>query len=301
MANNWSDPYLRGVKRQISAFEKRSVPTTLGRAVVMPGEPPARETEIGEVEELRQAGFDPMYIFGVEREQALAVELYKYYYDTCHIHWEEVGEFLLSAQLPFSYIHLDFTSQLKQDELEAIQSWMGKVDRIARLRVSVVSTRRQDHQIEYEQMLRRTTIGNLCHQASVCEDGPGEGRFAKIWDSVASSTDTTQILTAVMLLNFLFGINAMTYGDLCVVGQEDGKNTLPRVRGTHRLTNITRFMYSEPTGHHQMFTLWCDLVPLQLATVPDEQSWVLNEMANVLGSVAGDLPQFIPELYVEAR
>ena len=295
MTNDWSDPHLRGTKRALSVYEKSSLLTTAGRALIFPGEPPQREGEVGEIEELRNAGYDPHYIFGVEADKHRVVTLHEYYYDNAHIHFDTAEDFLLQSRGGFSYIHLDFDTQFNADEANTVQAMMNRVAPLARIRISSLLTRRGKTQIEYENTLRRATLQMLCHEAAKLDETSPD-RWERYWAMLRESNDSTQLHATLMVLNFFFDINCWSWSDSCQV-----EPFLPKVKGSHRVTNLQRFTYSEVGGHHVMFTTWCDLVPHHPASIPATIDWTLNELANFFESIVTPISQFIPELFMEAQ
>lgn len=296
MSNDWTDPTLRGIKRELSLYEKATLPTRQGRALLLPGEPPRREGEASEVEDLIRSGYNPHFIYGVEQDQDLAVDLYDYYYDEIHIHLEEAGEFLRRSRGGFSYIHLDFCVPFNQDSFDTIQSWLGRVTPIARVRVSSYGSRRAAPQLEYEMMIRRTILQRLIDECAQLDDNAD--RWKRYWAALEESDDSTQIHLGIMFLNFFFGTDSWRWADSCLI-----ESHLPQVKGAHRLANIRRFSYSEPGGHNSiMFTSWVDLVPHRIDTMPgDKNAWLLNEIANFFAAITTPLPRFIPEFFQEDK
>lgn len=283
----WADRYLRGVKRDLSRYEKETaVPSSGAKAMIMPSCPNT------EVEELIAVGYRPEQIFCVEREQTLADALLEHYWDSVHVHWDEVGHFLERAVGPFSYLHLDYCGHLLHDELAGIEAAHMKLAAYARLRVSLLRVRQRDTTRDYEHLLAENILVRL---AAVCQS---RDRYESRWDTYLDALidgDTTQIVLGIWLLNHLFGLGVWEYADRCTV-QGD---YLPEVNGTHILTNIRRFTYNEVGGRSPMYTVWCDAAPLR-TDVSNDPQWVVDEVARVFHAMAQPILSFSnPDLYLE--
>jgi hypothetical protein len=202
-----------------------------------------------------------------------------------------VSEFLTKSQGGFSYIHLDFCSQYNQEESDAVLATWGRVAPVARIRVSALQTRRMEAQIEYENMLRRRFLLLLAEAARVVNK---DEKWDYYIDALRESKDTTQIIAAQLLLQFFFNVNCWAWSDSC----EMNTLHLPNVHGSHQLANIARFSHSEVGGRHIMATVWVDLLPLNVSTIPNEE-WVFKTLDRFFLSIVNPIPNFVPELFRE--
>lgn len=289
MTNDWSNPYTRETKRKISIYEKATLPIKEGRALIMPGEPP-RKDQRGEAEELIMLGWDPLRIIGVEEEEHRAVELYDHYYDRMQIHLEEIGLFLRKAYSHFSYIHFDFCGHLKHNQITAIESAMNHTASHTRIRVSTLASRRSDAQIEDENVIRRKVLKVLCEQLGKRDPG-NEDRWELYWQELQHSTDTTQVIFSILLLNYIFGMQLWSFSDLSL-----DRPFLPEPKGMYQITNVQRFVYSEMGNSNSMFTIWVDLAPQQAGM---DQERLVRQMNNLFADLVQEIPTFVPQLYTE--
>lgn len=281
----WSSEHERHVKRSLSRYEKTSLVNAYDRALILPGEPNT------EVEELINSGFDPMYIVCVEREQDIADALYEYYWDQCHVHWEEIGKFMARSKSygQYGYVHLDYCGHLKQDEIEGIQHWRRLMAPVSRVRVSIFRGMRMRDQFDLEEMLQEQLLVRLCEAISK-DDKNNYERWALLADSFREATDdTTRVVGALMLFNFFFGIdNVWKWTDRCAL---EGVS-VPEISGTHIIQNITRFKYNEEGAPNHMFTVWADLAPMPEMKTKKTRFDALAEMLLLL---AIPIPYFKPD------
>lgn len=286
---NWANEDLRMIKRQLSVFEKSSVPNTNGRAIILPSEPNT------EVEELIGVGFDPMRIFCIEHEQDKADKLYAHYWDDCHVHWEDVGTWMQRARGEgrYSYVHLDFCGHLKHEEIAAIQQCKRLMAPVSRVRVSVFRGMRLKHQFDLENMVRDQVLLRICEMCGAADEIFPD-RWQLFYDQIRENyDDTTQIVIATLLMTFFFGLDSIwDYTDRCNL---EGPY-LPEVHGNHTLVNIQRFVYHEIAAPNHMFSVWADVAPIANETVKESIQWRLNEIAKVFESISYRPPNFTPNL-----
>lgn len=288
MAHPWAGLEL---KRRLSQHEKASLLPVhaQGRALVMPGAPHT------EIEELVARGFVQASIHGIDHDATAAEELYDYYWDTCPIHYGEIGNWLSQTKRPFSYIHYDFMGQFKETELHALQASLGKLEPVSRIRVSTLRSRRHDAQYDFEDLLRRQMLIRLL---DAC--GQNDDQHRDIWAEAvaaiqADGADTTQLIAVILLLNHFFGVNAWEYSDGAVI---DAQGDLPEAKGTHVISNISRYSYNEFGNAARMMTMWVDLIPISLSG-PKHMPGVLDEMAKFARMVSMPLINYNPDHYQE--
>lgn len=278
---------LRANKRKISVFEKSTLLTTRGRALLLPGD------GNGEVEELITAGYDPAYIFGVENDPKTFTELFDFYYDTVHIVNDDIYTWMKrsKAKGSYSYLHLDLCGHVARQEFPNYQNWKGLFAPEARVRVSTFRGRRSAAQFDWESQLYDDLLLQWCrigHQ----RDTVDPQRWKEHYDILSRSMDdTTRIIVGLVIMNFFFGIgDYRQYVDDCI--RYDDWH-LPHVLGDHDIKNITRFSYNEPGNKSSMFTVWMDLVPLKNPLRTSEQ-WTLNMLHKIYEQMNYQVPHFNP-------
>lgn len=270
-APNWGDPERRYIKRRLSVYEKQTVINRDGRALIFPGSPHT------EVEELVEVGFNIGDVHGIERDQTVADHLYDHYLDTAHIHWIEADEFITKAQGPFSYVHLDFCNYFDRTALSCVEGLTNKLEWVARVRLSLYRSRKGEIQQGFEELLHRKVLDGLLRMAAQDDHFASDAR--ETMTLAADSRDVTRAITAVMLLNYTFGLQALNFADLVTA---DTDYPLPPVRGTHRINNVRRFQYHEPQSKHAMATIWADLMPLRGQAQMLSEDWRRREIVHVL-------------------
>lgn len=265
----------RYVKRELSSAEKATVPTTRGRALVLPGAPGS------EIEELIEAGFDAAYIIGVEHQARLADELMEYYRDGAHVFCAEVCDFMRHARMAqtYSYIHLDFCCQLTRELAVDIQAWRPLVAPTARVRMSTFRGRRSPAQMDTETLLINDTLLTWCEAAHDL-DNSDRPRWVAFHDFLVDhDTDTATVMAAIMIANFFFGMD--DFEEYVAEARARGP-FIPEVRGTHAISDITRWNYHERSSPNHMATTWVDLEPLGLDALRHSTQWTLNGLARIM-------------------
>jgi len=287
--HKFSNTRLRETKRQLSAHEKTALPTTSGRALLLPG------SIKGEVEELIDAGYDPAHIFGVEKEPGIYSELFDFYRDTVHIVNEDVFTWMRNSKArgTYSYIHLDMCGHLAQRDFYYYQHWSKLPAENARVRVSLFRGRRSAAQFDWESRLYDELLLQWCrigHERDVNDPARWEAYYNHFQEHI---NDSTRIMVGLMIMNFFFGIeDYRTFLQTC---SEQGEWYIPHVLGDHDITNIKRYTYNEAGSPNYMFTVWADLVPLTNPLRTSEQ-WALNGIDKIFQQMDFTVPPFNPNL-----
>lgn len=287
MPGRFGNRELRPTKRRLSTYEKSSLVTTEGRALVLPGSPNT------EIEELAEAGYDACRIFGVEQDEKTFRELQRHYHDSAHLFHDDVFKWMSRAQGlgQYSYIHLDFCGHFTSEQAVGMQEWKDLAAPEARLRVSVFRGRRSPLQFDWEETMQHDLLLNWC-QLAFDTDEVDQDRWVAHDNQVRDTLeDTTKIIVALMTLTFFFGVtDYRTYLDNC---RQHG-NYLPSVEGRHVLTGIHRFIYNEPGSPNHMFTVWVDLKPMPTDPMRHSTQWTLNELNRIFDSISYHVPIFNP-------
>lgn len=247
-------------------------------ALILPAHPPQEPGHKGEVEELVDAGFAIRNIICVERDEAIADELYRFYYDQLQVHYEELDDFLDKCVSKFSYVHLDFCAQLNENQLRTIQSLRSKLSPVAHVRISTAITRRSANDIAFENSIRHKVLLPMLDAIAAIESSP---RWDRIRDAFTDSKDSTHITGIALLFDHFFGQDLWSYADLATLDTP----FIPKVTGRSLLTNVSRFSYREPLGHTSMYSLWMDTAPLVVETIPSEE-WLINYLHMYFESLA---------------
>lgn len=280
---------LRPVKRRLSVYEKSSLPTHEGRALILPGAPNT------EIEELVDAGYNSCHIFGVEQDPVIYQQLMSHYHDNVHIYRGEICDWMAKSRAPgeYSYVHLDFCGHFTREEAAGIQAWRTIVAPTARVRLSIFRGRRSPLQFDWEEQMHEDLLLAWC-QLGYDNDTVDPERWVDYHNQIAETMDdTTQIVIAIMLCNFFFGIeDYRKYVDSC---REHGPY-LPTVNGNHILTNVYRWTYNEAGSPNYMFTVWADLLPIPPDPLRNSTQWILNEMSKVFTYLNYHIPAFSPNL-----
>jgi hypothetical protein len=275
----------RPIKRKLSAFEKSSLLTTQGRALILPGDINT------EVEELTSAGYNPCLIFGCENEEPTYRYLLNHYHDSVHLFHMDVFEWMrrVRATGQYSYLHLDLCGHFGREEAINIQAWRALLAPTARVRVSVFRGRRSPMQFEWEEQLLQDLLLRWCELGYELDALDPERWIAFYDHSRETRDDTTKTILAVMISNFFFGLDDFrVYVDSCTARED----FLPRVEGDHLLTNISRWTYNEQGNPSHMFTVWADLVPLPADPLRDSTQWILDHLATMFESFHHHVPRF---------
>lgn len=293
VTTHWNSTILHGVKRELSKFEKDSLPTHHGHALILPGVPGT------EVEELHARGYDLRQIHAVEHDQTLADALYEHYFDLVQVHWLEVEEFLRRSQHQFSYMHLDYCSQLKEEiELLGVEATTTKLDEVARIRVSSLASRRSAAQRHTEASWHEHIFDNLCALGETLDIPARASGWARLRATLAANRwHTTQTLGGILVLNHFFGVDLRSFVNECLRQHP----YLPAVQGTHMPIAYHAYRYHEPNvnGRNVMYTMWMDWrsLPPQFVHSAQDPShsnrWALDVLYTVLTQIATPLTDFV--------
>jgi len=256
---------LHSLKRSLSVDrDKITIPNVHGKALIFPGNPPQRNSDRGEVQELIEVGFDPSYIRCLEEKEDIADNLSDYYIDDVFILFEKAIDFLNKTRSTFSYVHLDFCQHLKENEIETIDSLQGKMDSISRIRTSVSTNRGKSKQIDKEHIIR-TKI--MIPFVEMCFDS-----FNLDWDLIRSklneSNRSSHIIGFIYLINHYFDMSLedmINWIDTCKSNQE---SKLPPHNGQFNLSNLTQFTYHQ--NGTTMETIWVDLNPYNYSSISSD-------------------------------
>lgn len=278
----WADKDLHRVKRTLSVFEKATLPTILGRALVMPGEP---ETEI---DELVARGYDQGAVHGIEADQTRASQLYDHYFDLSPIHEDEVGWWLSQCKGKFSYIHLDFCGHVKTKELHAIQATAGTLDAVARLRISSYGSRKDDRQKKYEYDLLHDHLVEILRRLPSL-DARNTALATRVGELIRlisdNASDTTLLHGMCVYINQTMGMSLDQLHDYVT--------TTPgipmQVKGTHAIGRVTKRFYL--TRSQVMYTSWYDLYPVNNLV---SREWLVNDLCNFVDFLTRETPEFVP-------
>ena len=290
MTRNWD---LRSYKRALSVFEKSTLPTNEGRALILPGEPD------GEIEELINVGYDNHRIVGVEQEQSEFYRLNYHYRDQVMLFHDEVGNFMSTKGSPsaYSYVHLDYCGHFNRTSIASLAGWQRILAPVSRVRVSVFRGRRSAEQFAWEEMLFRDVVLSWC-ELGANADRSDMFRWIEFDAALTSLRDDTPInLVMMMMLQLTFGIqDVRSFTDEL----RCNGSFVPMVEGRHRITNIQRYCYSEPGSPNHMYTMWFDAVPLDIsATQRLDEQWALDEVASLMENLTYATPYFHPALAKE--
>lgn len=299
VTTSWNSTILHGVKRELSKFEKDTLPTHAGHALVLPGAPGT------EIEELHARGYDLRHIHAVEQDQALADALYEHYFDLVQVHWLEIGEFLSRAHSRFSYIHLDYCSQVKEEtELLGVEATTEKLDEVARIRVSSLASRRAAAQRQTEAGWHEHIFDNLCALGEALDIPARVPAWTRLRVTLAAGRyHTTQTLAGILVLNHFFGIDLRSFVNECLRHHP----YLPAISGTHMPVAYHAYRYHEPNynGRNVMYTMWMDwreLPPQFFPTTQDpshSNRWALDVLYTILTQIAQPLTDFVGHAHAE--
>lgn len=280
MTRPWGLADFHFSKRSLSLRDKQSLPCTSGKALVLPG---SSDTE---VEELIHVGFDPAYIYGIEQDIDIAEELHEHYYDTTPIYCEEVGEFLHRASSTFSYIHLDYCSQLTNETLDSIEKAMGRLNPLARLRVSVFGSRRTKAMKNFERDVLDATLFNLLDRMVIAgyttED---EVNYLKeLILPVDADPDLSRIICVVLFVNHVLNMSWYTLCDLL-------PEVMPSESATHQLLNVKRYRYH--SDQNIMYTAWMDFSPIPDPVITRNPRWLPAQILSFAYTLVHETPDFV--------
>lgn len=274
------DPILHSNKRALSRFEKQWLPTTAGRALLLPSHPP-KHNQVGEVEELIAAGYEPLSIVGVERDPEIADSLYRHYLDTCQIHLDEVADFCVkTTSRNYTYIHLDFCSQFNVEVIDALiasrNCFAG-----GRLRITVCISRCGPPQRTFERKIQDHIVAPL---------------YRAIDRNPSAVFNASQMLAICIFLSYMYDVNILEY-----LGSH--KNVADIFHDVDFLSDVTAFY---PTNLQQfeyndnksitIATLWVDLVPMLEASVPNA-NYLLKQLELYLLQVEKPAQYFNPHIH----
>lgn len=248
---DWSDHEAHHIKRSLSSFEKSTIRREClpGQALIMPAVPGT------EVEELLAIGFSPRNLHCVEEMEPLADALYEHYWEQVSVHLLEVGTFLSRATTYFSYIHADYCGFLGREQIAGIETAITRLDRYARLRVSLMLSRRPEEQLKEERIIAERVLSGLA-QAAAEQDDAGPERWSSLLSGIPFE-DSTVTVAAIMIINIIFGMQAYEYSDACA-----GATPILPIAGMRpRIVDMQRYHYNETSNSNVMATIWIDIAP----------------------------------------
>lgn len=274
----FSDTLLYPVKRKLSIYEKENVPTTKGRAFVMPGLPGTSSRDRTEVEELITRGYYGSDIIAIEKENTIALALYEHYHDDIQVHRGSAREHLQNTRNKFSYVHLDFCTELKEEETNTIFSTIGKLDAISRLRVTVCDTRRAGSNRGAGGYGKEVRLNVLLPFLEHCQtlDEQHRDRWNDIVENVVRSEDPIQLIGMVFLFAHFFGITFDDFYADCISARQ---NLFPSISPFMVIKNWSAWAYKEPTGSYNMASTWIDLYQIPDLLIADQQ-WKIDYVFN---------------------
>lgn len=263
------DTLVHQVKRKLSEYEKESAPTSEGRAFILPSLPPTQSRHRSEVEELISIGYYHSDIIGVESDLDIAIALDEHYCDFIQVHYTTAEDHLNATKSKFSYIHLDFCSELKAEEAMAILATKNAVGGVSRIRVTVSNQNwsgKTKGAGKYGKEIREEIILPFLHSAALIDKENTE-RWFELTEQVKVSDDPTQIISFLFLMTHFFGLNFYDY--------YINNTNFPEVNGNHIVKNISRWSYKEDENNWTMATVWVDLYA-SFEYAPPDPKWVLE-------------------------
>lgn len=292
--HDFTNPVLNSIKRNLSIWEKNSVPSISGRQLIMPGAISETEDHESEVEEMIDRGFNPLGIVCVERDADIAEQFYSTYIDGPPIHIGDVGWFLSTSRCKYSYIHLDFCTQLKEEsEMQCIAFTKDSLDTVARLRVTVSNQRlNRVHQDKLLRIRNEVMIGFI-HSASE-KDLDNPKRWLHLINEIRSNTEPTQIIAFIYLITHFFGVDYMTYDNICKMD----KAYFPEVQGNHIISSLQRWKYTNRNTN--METIWADFFTFDNSLIANNLTWVLNHVYGYFLEMISEQFTFNPELQIKS-
>lgn len=281
---DWTSTRTHGNKRALSSYEKSSLRPvhTVGQALIMPSVPGT------EIEELIAIGFSPRNLHCVEETEELADTLYTHYWEQVSVHLIEFSDFLVRATTPFTYIHADYCGHLRREQIAGIEEAVTHLDHYARLRISIMSSRRGEDQLNDERIIAERILVNL---ARACAERDDAG--AQRWHSLIAEfdfTDPTIVVAAIMIINVLFDMRTHTYCDLCVLNGP----SLPNPTEKFRIIGLHRYHYNEPPNGNVMGSVWVDVAP----SISGGMKLVIEECYTLLRSLTRpSIPFTNPDMF----
>lgn len=248
--DDWNDTVLHSVKRGLSIAEKLSLTDQQrsGLCLVMPA------VSGTEIEELAAVGVPLHNIFAVEQNQELADRLYGYYWDTVSIHWEEIGVWLTRAKNFYSYMHIDYCSQLGPKQCAGITSACKRLADHARLRVSVTISRRSEKQFLEERMIIQRVLLNMI--GIIDRKHFVSDTLRAVARHIDDATDDATIaMAAVMFAGIYFNMSWEQFSDYCLSHPDSLPEFSNRV-----IRKVSRGVYNEDHNGIVMATTWIDTV-----------------------------------------
>lgn len=281
---DWS--FARPVKRLLSVYEKSTLPTTEGRALIMPAEPNT------EVEELVEAGYISDRILCVEYDGQRAQALYQYYAGFCQVFNEDVGQFMAEiARVPgtISYAHLDYNGHIKADVEVVHLSHLAKMlAPTARVRITMLLNRKHLSQVSTESDMRSNLLVNFA-EGLRRTDPVNAHAWTELRDGFRAGGDITQVASALLLMQLFFG---QEYWSFAATAGDDRLQLPTSVQGRHLVDKITRYEYND--DHNVMSTVWIDAVPLPDLPILESPLWRHRYLLNVFTSLAQPVISYNP-------
>lgn len=277
----WSDTDIHFAKRRLSVAEKVTVPTSEGKALVMPGAPGT------EIEELVAVGFNPALIYGIEEDEQTADALHMCYWDTSPIYCDEVGYWLSLARSKFSYVHLDYCGQITKDRLASIEHTMQRLAPVARLRISVFGSRRGANIRNFENdVIDATVLTLLEYIAQNYVSRSSEALDLHEYFANLDFQDPSSVVAMVAFVNHVMGIHWHMIADII-----KETHSLPKSRGEHQVHSVRRYRYV--TDRSLMYTTWLDLMPISHSQFSNDESWLVDEILRYVKQLVEHAPEFV--------
>lgn len=238
----------RPIKRKLSRFEKSSIPDTSGLALVLPGSPGT------EVEELLEAGFNPLAIRGVENDVENYDKLFSHYADLIALYNTDLLHFVRGSRLrgKYSYAHLDMCGHLSDYDTDLATVLPKLMSHRSRLRLTYMWGRKSVDRKEFESLLIEEVLLKICR--SGMEGDHSKYRWEELWNSILdSSPENVTPLAALSMVIASFFLGASPF--------EVSHDLIKEPKGTHGIGGLKRYHYSDNNGSH-MSTVWVNLSPV---------------------------------------
>lgn len=256
------NPIKHAVKRSLSVYEKSTLPFTPGYALLMPGSPPQNENHVGEIEELRQVA-PGVIIDGVEWDWDTYQQL-KIHYKDIKFFNEDISINVKNAY--YSYMHLDFYSHFNHP----VRTCLKEINLLvpSRIRVTLSTNRRSQHDLLVEQSYREEVLGPLAEYVGLD------------WEDY-DNLDTTILIAAYVIRKVYF---------TDIYDNMSPKNFIPLYH--KQIKNVERFIYLEADGKTQMRTIWFDIGKADFSAKER-----VENMLEILESLQHPTPIYNPDFY----
>lgn len=279
------------IKRDLSLYEKGSLPSTSGKALVFLGESGM------EIEELAEAGMDPSKIVGIDSDPRIVHKLRNIFHDYCTLLHVDVLSLIECTRTPhdYSYVHVDLCGCLNPELCTVLENIPRLLRPASRVRITAFDPKRHPSVRKAEREYIDSILAPLCEigydaarQSSVLSTESWAKSYAYL-----DSADTTHAIFAHLVCSLFFGY------EFDRVATTLAKHELPVANGNHVFSRIENWKYKEASTSNYMMTSWVDLRGFPTSSERSNDMWILSYLQRVFASVLATTPVYSPLAIIE--